>query len=168
MRANERTVHPMPETACHQMRVPVQIERQARDPRRDLVLERHGSAATGLVCHIWLRSRRSNGAHHRSPRIAPQPFGIDIFWIDAMAACLPSASGRLSPGRREGDAMKRLVWLFLGMVLAAPAQAPWALYPAANRDPALEKAVEEREKAMGVPASAGRRTNAGACRSIKA
>ncbi len=54
--------------------------------------------------------------------------------------------------------MKRLVWLFLGMVLAVPAQAQWALYPAANRDPALEKAVEEREKALGVPPSAGRRT----------
>ncbi len=54
--------------------------------------------------------------------------------------------------------MKRLVWLILGMSLAAPAQAQWAMYPAATRDQALEKAVAEREKTLGVPPSAGRRT----------
>ena len=54
--------------------------------------------------------------------------------------------------------MKRVVWLILGMSLALPAQAQWVMYPAATRDQALEKAVEERNKALGMPPSAGRQT----------
>ncbi|GEM_PF-5375925 len=54
--------------------------------------------------------------------------------------------------------MKRLVWLILGMSLTLPTQAQWAMYPAATRDQALEKAVEERDKTLGVPPSKGQRT----------
>jgi hypothetical protein len=54
--------------------------------------------------------------------------------------------------------MKRFIWLILGMSLALPAQAQWAMYPAATRDQALEKAVEERQKALSMPASKGQQT----------
>ncbi len=47
------------------------------------------------------------------------------------------------PGRRQimqGDEIKRVIGRLLGISLVLPVRAQWAMYPAAIRDQALEKA----------------------------